>query len=340
MAKDIATNQIDFISKSSTTHARYARFLAEAGLFVDWESDDPNSTTVDRTYNLSGGMVIHQKGPRLTLKDEDSLLGIFQLCQDYLPQSEEDVTALYKLVNEANKGTINSVQLLPKKNVEEKETHEIPESVIASALQLDIKLLGLMTPSDLNKFLRKSTGGKNDKMRAESIRKLSETMISIEDNGVRTSPQPLIIIQYHVPNGTGKKRSGTSNKMQIEISKVVQKLLVNYIHINIELRNNLSPAGKILQTILTVNGFPYTNMKFQVLFSELKPALGIPENQSRARVRQKLDPSLNLMKKEEFIADWEWLGKGVKNKPFYLVIYPTHTNNDPGHRIMNMPPAE
>lgn len=304
----------------SPERARYARVLAEAGMFNDWPDDD-DSGFVNRVYQV-GDYTIRHRGPALSLVDEDSLLAIIQLSRYFQVQNEGEQKRITEIAKNANQQAAKSLLTLPGPKIAESLNFELDGDQLASALMLDVKLVGKMSYRAINSYLGKSDGTANRLSRAASVERLSQTLLSVEHEGVTSSAEPLI-----------KIKTAKSNSADFEVSYTpeIQKLFADYIEINVHLRNQLSDLGKGIHRILTLNGFPNATQAFSSPCQDISLSLGY--RSKFTKFRESLDTgrsdggshakgSLHVLKDFRFVGGWEWSGVGKKGSPNVLTIYP------------------
>ena len=288
--------------------AHYPKAFASIGLF---QPDITLGNNVEREYWLSD-VKLFISGPELSLYDEDTLIAILQLCNQFRTEKAEDSNKLAAMVQRHNMQ--NFKQLLTD------DSEKASDLVVAGSF-LEVTLRGTMSLYTINNYLGLKWGGKSKTLRSASIDRLSRIDISSsqEKNGkiIRSERDQLLKVK------TIESSSGNDIQYVFTISSMMVNLLTNYVQINLELRGKLTTSGKLLHRYLVSEGFPERQEPLIIEYSNIQKRAGFSRPWRKYKVSLFADEGdLFRFKEYNFVKDISFSGLGRKGNPIKLEIYP------------------
>ena len=321
-------NQFElFPVTADNRRVRYARAFSRINIFDASTQEAKKRIHIRRNFGFDGGVLV-QLGPALTVRDEDILIGVIQLCNRYQLEDDAEVNDIMTLVNRQN--SLSSARLMrqlvyqgePVEKVEKDKDGELhlDHESIASVLKLNVSVSGSITYYRLCEYLGISWSSRVKLQIRDALERLSETMIALHTEDRTHSPTPLIKVDFFEGDG----------RFVVEYGVELKNLLSDYILIDLELRSQLNGIGKGLHKVLVSHGFPDTDQAVVFTTKDLSSALpGFRSFQNAMKQlmnRNSSDPGpLHLMKRNKFLGSWEISGSGIKGDPFYFTVFPYST---------------
>jgi hypothetical protein len=300
---------LDFpLAANPMDRAQYPTSILGTSLFVPaggklslGERNSQRTRTVEFKYRGGEVTVV---GPPLTTTHEDAFITILQILDQYRrPRSERsDLLEAYSKLTSADRrhqlSFFDDLDSIPANYQAVVEIEDIPESDI----DMDIKLWGKLSLYAIGKKLQREFSGQARALLLSLITDLKNTTLTFKRPGMQ---------EIH---GRFLHVFGTETlqpNFRIEIKGIMLSMVQEFSVIDFELRNKLSPNGKVIHRYLCSCGFPKAGEPVILSQLELQNLLNNKTTFGRQisrliQLHSSLKPGpLETLKARGFISDFE-----------------------------------